>query len=72
LKQCKERNFDMNLHFEYLDLQEIFWVDGGWGPLHDLARCGSEQRQVVGSCKHGNKPLGYIKCREFLEELRNY
>jgi hypothetical protein len=30
------------------------------------------QRQVVGSCKHGNKHLGYIKCRGFLEELRNY
>lgn len=25
------------------------------------------KRQVAGSCKHGNEPLGAIKCREFLD-----
>ena len=25
--------------------------------------------QVVGSCECGNEPSGYIKCREFLDQL---
>jgi hypothetical protein len=25
---------------------------------------------VVGSCEHGNEPLGSIKCGEFLDQLR--
>jgi hypothetical protein len=28
---------------------------------------GSEQRPVVGSCEHGNEPLGSTKGREFLD-----
>jgi hypothetical protein len=27
-------------------------------------------RQVVGTCDYGNEPLGSIKYREFLDELR--
>jgi hypothetical protein len=43
-----------------MDLQDV-----GWG--HGLDVSGSEQGQVVGSCKHGNEPSGSIKCMEFLE-----
>jgi len=25
---------------------------------------------VMGSCEHFNEPLGLVKCREFLEQLR--
>jgi hypothetical protein len=32
-----------------------------------LDSIGSEQRQVAGSCDHGNEPLGSIKGRQFLE-----
>ena len=27
---------------------------------------------MAGCCKHGHKSSGYIKCEEFLDELRNY
>jgi hypothetical protein len=27
---------------------------------------------VAGPEEYGNKPLGYVKCREFLEQLRKY
>jgi hypothetical protein len=27
---------------------------------------------VAGSCEHGDDPAGYIKCREFLDWLRDY
>jgi hypothetical protein len=36
---------------------------GGCHP--DLS--GSEQGPVVGSCEHGNEPLGTIKGKEFLD-----
>jgi hypothetical protein len=29
-------------------------------------------RAIVGSGEHGNGPLGFIKGREFLEELSDY
>jgi hypothetical protein len=34
---------------------------------HRLDQSGSGQRQVVGACECGNDPVGFIKCREFLE-----
>jgi hypothetical protein len=34
---------------------------------HRLDRSGSGQGQVAGCCECGNKHLGFIKCREFLE-----
>jgi hypothetical protein len=34
--------------------------------------CSSEQEQMVGSCEHSNECMGSIKCREFLEWLKNY
>lgn len=39
---------------------------------HRLASSGSEQGQVVVSCKHSNEPWSSIKQREFLDYLRNY
>ena len=32
----------------------------------------SGQIQAVGSCGHGNECMGYIKCEEFLDYVRNY
>ena len=34
---------------------------------HRLDRTGSGYGQVVGNCKCGNEPPGYIKCGEFLD-----
>jgi len=31
----------------------------------------SQQEKVAGSCEIGNELLGPIKCREFLDKLRN-
>jgi hypothetical protein len=46
------------------DLKEIVWDGVDWINLaQDM------DRQVVGSCEHGNKPSGPIKGREFLEYL---
>jgi hypothetical protein len=33
---------------------------------------GSEYEQVVGFCKYGNEPSGYIKCMECLDLVRTY
>jgi hypothetical protein len=30
----------------------------------------AQNRQVVGTCKCSNEPLGSAKCREFLDQLR--
>jgi len=46
-----------------LDHQEVGWREGG----HELNSSGSIQEQVVGSCECRNEPLGYTKCRVFLE-----
>ena len=43
-----------------MDLQE---VGGGGG--HGLDCFGTGYVQLVGCCKHGNEPLGSIKCKEF-------
>jgi len=32
---------------------------------------GSQQEKVAGYCEIGNELLGPIKCREFLDKLRN-
>jgi hypothetical protein len=37
-----------------------------------LDSSGSGYAQVVGSCKHGNEPSGYIKGLEFLKWLNEY
>jgi hypothetical protein len=44
---------------------EIEWGSMDWiGGAEDRDR---GQGQVVGSCEHGDEPLGSIKCREFLD-----
>jgi hypothetical protein len=40
------------------------------GGVQDLS--GSEQGQVARCCEHGSEPAGYIKCREFLDYMRNW
>jgi hypothetical protein len=45
-----------------LDLQEIGWDRGARTGLIWL-RIGTSG----GLCKHGNEPLGFIKCRKFLD-----
>jgi hypothetical protein len=37
-----------------------------------LDSCGLGNRTVAGSYQHGNKSSGSIKCRKFLDKLRNY
>ena len=27
---------------------------------------------MIGFCEHFNEPLGLVKCREFLDQLRSY
>jgi hypothetical protein len=44
-----------------MDLQEVGCGDVDWIDLD----------QVVDTCECGNEPSGSIKCREFLEYLRN-
>ena len=39
------------------------WGDG-------LARAGSGQGQVAGTCECGNEPLGSMKCEEVLDQLK--
>ena len=48
-----------------MDLQEV-----GCGE-YGLARAGSGQGQVAGTCECGNEPSGSIKCGKFLDQLRN-
>jgi hypothetical protein len=43
-------------------------ASGMW--VHGLVGSGSGQGQVTGTCKGGNEPLGFIKCGEFLDQLR--
>ena len=39
-----------------------------WG--HRLDRAGSGQVQVAGACECGNELSGFIKCGEFLDQLK--
>jgi hypothetical protein len=39
---------------------------------YGLDSSGSGQGPVAGSCEHGNEPSGFIKGREFLDQLRDY
>jgi hypothetical protein len=41
----------------------------GW---YGLDWTGSERELVEGSCEHGNKTAGYIKCWEVLQSLHNW
>jgi hypothetical protein len=43
-----------------MDLGEIGFGDVDW--IH-----WAQDRQVAGSCEHGNEPSGSIKCGEFLD-----
>jgi hypothetical protein len=45
-----------------MDLREIGFGDMDWIHL-------AQDRQVAGSCEHGNEPSGSIKCGEFLDYL---
>ena len=36
-----------------------------------LGLFGPEERCLAGSCESGNEPSAFIKCREFLDQLRN-
>jgi len=54
------------------------WVSNNKTELQEIARqgmnwdsSGSEEGQILGSCECGNDSYGSIKCREFLEKLRN-
>jgi hypothetical protein len=42
-----------------MDLREIGWDGLDWS--------GSREGPVEGSCEHGNKPSGSLKCLEILE-----
>jgi len=43
-------------------------LDGSSGSGMGGMDCtGSGYRQVVGTCKYSNKPLGCVKCGEFLD-----
>ena len=46
-----------------MGLREVVWG-------HGLDRACSESGQVAGFCKRGNKLLVFIKCGEFIEQLR--
>jgi hypothetical protein len=59
----------------------LHWILLGWSMVEDEV-CGACSvhgrdenaykilvRIVIGSCEHGNEPLGSTKCREFLEKL---
>jgi hypothetical protein len=48
-----------------IDLKEIGWDGMDW---IDLA----QDRELEGSCEHGNESLGSIKCWEVLEWLHNW
>jgi hypothetical protein len=48
-----------------MDVEEIGWVDADWIRL-------AQDRDLSGSCESGNEPSGFIKCKEFLDQLRNY
>ena len=66
-------NLREGAHLKDLGVDEriIFkWVLEKWDAGHGLDRSGSEQGQVAGSCKCGNKHLGFIECGEFLDWLR--
>ena len=39
---------------------------------HRLNSCGSGLKQAAGSCEHSSEHLRSIKCREFIDQLRNY
>jgi hypothetical protein len=45
-----------------IDLREIGFGDVDW--IH-----WAQDRQVAGSCEHGNEPSGSIKCGKFLDQL---
>jgi hypothetical protein len=42
-----------------------------WDVGHGLDSSGSRYGQVACSCECGNEPSCSIKCREFLDQLRN-
>jgi hypothetical protein len=51
-------------------------VAGGWRRLHNeelygLNSSGLGKGPVAGSCEHGNEHLGFIKGREFLDQLND-
>ena len=39
-----------------------------WG--YGMDRAGTGQGQVAGTCECGDEPSGFIKCGEFLDQLR--
>jgi hypothetical protein len=45
------------------------WVLGKWGGWCEMATSGSGQGQMPGTCEHNNEYLGFIKGREFLDQL---
>jgi hypothetical protein len=49
-----------------MDLREIGWDGVDWV---DLAQ---DKGPLEGSCEHGDKPSGSIKCWEVLEWLQNW
>ena len=43
------------------------WFLKKWYEGNGLNRCGSGQRQLVGSCECDNESSGYVKWQEFLD-----
>jgi hypothetical protein len=46
-----------------IGLNEMQWE-------HGSVRSGSEQELFTGSCEYGNEPSGFMKCREFFEQVK--
>jgi hypothetical protein len=42
------------------------WIFRKWG-----VRAQDRERWLAGTCECSNEPLGSIKCREFLDQMRN-
>ena len=47
------------------------WIFRKWDGEHGLNLSGSRQEQVAGTCQCGDELSGFIKCRGFLDQLRN-
>jgi len=53
----------------HLDIAQL-WNSGKRGRF-GLDASGLGEAPVIGSCEYGNKPLGSINDREFLDQLSN-
>jgi hypothetical protein len=49
-------------------ITQLSWVFKKW--VYGLDRAGSGQGRVAGTCDCGNESSGWIKCGEFLDQLK--